>query len=74
VILAFPFRIQQFKWKSLIWDDRFSDNWSTFYTKPVERPEKTAIGEAHLTMFTGIGSILALGMVKNAVIWEMSAN
>jgi len=25
-----------------------------------------------LTMFTGIGSILAMGMVKNDIIWEMS--
>ena len=41
-------------------NDRFSD-WSTFYSKLVERPEKAAIGKACLTMFTGIGSILAMG-------------
>jgi hypothetical protein len=41
--------------------DRFSDDWSTFYSKLVERPEKTAIGKAWLTMFTGIDSILAMG-------------
>ena len=27
-------------------NDRFSDEWLTFYSKPVERPEKTAIGNA----------------------------
>jgi hypothetical protein len=42
-------------------NDRFSDEWSTFYSKLVERPEKTAIGKACLTMFTGIDSILAMG-------------
>jgi hypothetical protein len=42
-------------------NDRFSDDWSTFYSKLVEKPEKTAIGKACLTMFTGIDSILAMG-------------
>jgi hypothetical protein len=41
-------------------NDRFSDEWSTFYSKLMERPEKTTIGKASLTMFTGIGSILAM--------------
>ena len=42
------------------------------WSKLVERPEKTAIGKACLTMFTGIGSIMAMGNGKNDVIWEMS--
>jgi hypothetical protein len=42
-------------------NDRFSADWSTLYSKLVERPDKTAIGKTCLTMFTGIGSILALG-------------
>jgi len=35
----------------------FAKTWS----KLVERPEKTPIGNACLTMFTGIGGILATG-------------
>ena len=35
----------------------FAKTWS----KLVERPEKTAIGKARLTMFIGIGSVLAMG-------------
>jgi len=49
---------------NLLWlgqNDHFSDDWSTFYSKFVDRPKKTAIGKACLTMFTGIGSILAMG-------------
>jgi hypothetical protein len=42
-------------------NDRFCGDWSTFYKKCVERPEKTAIGKASFRMFTGIDSILATG-------------
>jgi len=51
---------------------RFSGDWLAFYLEIMERPERTATGKICLTLFTGIGSIPAMGMVKNDVIWKMS--
>jgi len=42
-------------------NNRFSDDWSTFYSKHMERPKRTAIGKTSLTIFTGIGNIPAMG-------------
>ncbi len=42
-------------------NNRFSDDWSTFYSQHIERPKRTAIGNTSLTIFTGIGNIPAMG-------------